>query len=129
VGATHALAARLEDADGFLPFSTARDNFYRAARDGLDADLAWQGGARARAADLLGDEILPLADAGLRALGVSESERERYLDVAGARVRVRQNGAVWQRAHVAKHGRELFRLVAAYLEHQRSGMPVHEWEV
>jgi len=29
-------------------------------------------------------------------------------------------------AHHARHA-DLFRLTADYLEHQRSGMPVHEW--
>lgn len=35
----------------------------------------------------------------------------------------------WQRAHASRHGRDFPRLVADYLEHQRSGMPVHEWEI
>jgi hypothetical protein len=46
--------------------------------------------------------------------------------VISVRLRTRRNGAAWQLAHHARHG-DLFRLTADYLEHQRSGMPVHEW--
>jgi hypothetical protein len=129
IGAARALALARRPPEAALPFALARDNFYRAARDGLDAELQWCDGQRARARDLLHDEIVPLAHAGLAQLGVGEPERDRYLDVIAARLRTRQNGAAWQRAHAQRHGRDLFRLVAEYLEHQRSGMPVHEWDV
>ena len=46
-----------------------------------------------------------------------------------ARVRTGQNGAAWQRAHVEKYGRDFMRLTADYLDRQRSGRPVHEWDV
>jgi hypothetical protein len=42
-------------------------------------------------------------------------------------VRTGQNGAAWQIGYVDRHGRDFFRLTAAYLEQQRSGRPVHEW--
>ncbi len=75
------------------------------------------------------EELIPLAREGLRQLAVGEQERDRYLDVVASRVRSGQNGATWQRAFVDRHGRDFFRLTAAYLEHQRSAMPVHEWSV
>lgn len=129
VGAAHALACDGHPVERWLPFAAARENFYRAARDGLDAKLRWRGGEAVPVRELLHDEIVPTARAGLGRLGVTESECDRYLDVVAARVRNGQNGAAWQRAHAARHGRDLFRLVAEYLEHQRSGMPVHEWDV
>ncbi len=87
------------------------------------------GGARAPVAGLLFEEILPMAREGLKLLGADADDIDRYLAVAAARVRTGQNGAVWQRAHVAKYGRDFFRLTADYLEHQRSAMPVHEWNL
>ena len=57
---------------------------------------------------------------------IARDDIERYLDVIAARLRTRRNGAAWQLAHHAQH-RDFFRLTADYLEHQRSGMPVHEW--
>ena len=60
---------------------------------------------------------------------VDPQDIDRYLNVAEARVRAGQNGSVWQRAFVAAHGRDLVRLTAAYMEHQGSGRPVHEWPI
>ena len=89
--------------------------------------MRWLGAAPTKVAGVLLDEVLPMARQGLRQLRVDEEDIDLYLDVAAARVRTRQNGAQWQRGHAALHGGDLFRFTADYLEHQRSGMPVHEW--
>lgn len=127
LGATRFLAGLRTPPEADLPFVHARANFYTAARDGLDADLTWLDGSRVGARALLLDEILPMAREGLVVLGADADDIERYLDVATARVRTGQTGAAWQRAHVARHGRDFFRLTAEYLERQRSAAPVHEW--
>jgi gamma-glutamylcysteine synthetase len=129
LGAARFLAALEAGPEADLPFELARANFYAAARDGLAARIVWLDGRPAQVADVLLDEILPMARAGLRQLGVDEDDIDLYLDVAAARVRTGQNGARWQRAHAQRYGRDLFRLTADYLERQRSGRPVHEWEV
>ncbi len=128
-GAARALAGRRVAPESELPFSAARDNFYAAARDGLQARLAWIDGRKATAAELLEHEILPLAREGLLQYRVDPEDVERYLGLAATRARTGQNGAAWQRAFTAVHGRDLSRLIAAYLEHQESGRPVHEWPV
>jgi hypothetical protein len=129
LGAARFLAALRAPPETDLAFDDARDSFYTAARHGLEAEVAWLGGTRAKVADVLLDEVLPMAREGLRQLGVDEDDIDLYLDVAAARVRTRQNGAGWQRAHAQRHGRDLFRLTADYLERQRSAMPVHEWDL
>ena len=69
-----------------------------------------------------------MARAGLEDLGVAAGAIDRYLNVIEQRIASGRNGAAWQLAHYQRHG-DLFRLTADYLEHQRSGMPVHEWPV
>jgi hypothetical protein len=128
-GASRILAQRLPAPESELPFEQARENFYRCARHGLSAQVRWLDGRERTAAALLRDEILPMAGEGLSALGIDARDIGTYLDVARARVRSGQNGASWQRLHAHKHARDLFRLTADYLEHQRSAMPVHEWPV
>jgi hypothetical protein len=129
LGAAHCLATLPRAPERDLAFADTRQNFYAAARDGLGAELVWLGGKRTDARSLILGEILPMAEAGLASLGVPEAERDRYLDIVGERVRSRRTGAAWQRAHAARHGRDFFRLVVDYLEHQRSAMPVHEWDI
>ncbi|UCE31824.1 MAG: glutamate--cysteine ligase, partial [Burkholderiales bacterium] len=129
LGAVHFLACLHRPPERDLPFETARANFYAAARDGLGARLEWLAGAHTDAGSLMLDEVLPMASEGLRQLEIDAADRDRYLEVVAARVRSGQTGAAWQRARAERNGRDLFGLVADYLEHQRSGMPVHEWEV
>ncbi len=73
-------------------------------------------------------ELVPLAREGLAQQGVAPRLVERYMDIIAMRLATGRTGATWQLAHHARHG-DLFRLTADYLEHQRSGAPVHEWEV
>ena len=106
----------------------ARDNFYQAARDGLSASVYWLDGKRHPVQELLLDELLPMAQQGLQRLGVDEDDRDYDLGLLRARIASGQTGAAWQRACIAAHGRDFFRMTAAYLQHQRSGMPVHCWD-
>ena len=82
-----------------------------------------------RAKTLLLEEILPMARQGLKSLNVDREDIDLYLDIMQARILTGQTGAVWQRAYRSKHRTNNFHLVAAYLERQRSGAPVHEWEL
>ncbi|MBD3729099.1 MAG: glutamate--cysteine ligase [Sphingomonadales bacterium] len=124
-GAVHALARVSRQAEEALPHATARAGFYAAARDGLDAEIGWLDGRLWPVTKVI-EALIPVARDGLLEQGVGEELAERYLDVVATRVAARRNGAAWQIAHHRRHG-DLFRLTAEYLEHQRSGMAVHEW--
>lgn len=124
-GAVHMLAGSPQRVEDRLPFGTARANFYEAARHGLDAAIAWLDGSVRPVRAVLRD-IAPLARKGLYRQGVNSTLVDRYMDLVELRIASGRNGAAWQLAHFARH-RDLFRLTADYAEHQRSGMPVHEW--
>ncbi len=127
LGAVHFLARLRVPPESDLSFAQAKENFYRAARDGFDATVVWLDGRETGVRSLLSDEILHMAREGLVLLGIDEEEIERYIGIARARTASGQNGAAWQRAHAENCGRDFFRLTADYLAAQRSGAPVHEW--
>lgn len=120
-----------------IPFRLAHDNFYRAARDGLDAVLLWptpdSPSPRAyRAIDLV-EKLLPIARTGLVAANVDRGEADAMLAIIAARIARRATGADWQRATTerlerklprAAALREMFELYRTYME---NGRPVHEW--
>jgi gamma-glutamyl:cysteine ligase YbdK (ATP-grasp superfamily) len=112
-----------------LPFATARANFYAVARDGLDARICWRPGTESAAGELLLEELLPLARQGLQMQAIAADDIDRYLDVLEARVRSGQTGAAWQRRWTEVHGRDFRMLSATYQARQRSGAPVHQWEL
>ncbi len=127
-GLVHALASRDVAPETQLPFATARDNFYAAARDGLDAQITWMDGRKLPVKTLLLDQLVPLASEGLVALDIAAKDRELYLGVVKDRVRCACNGSEWQRAYVTRHACDMRALTEAYYERQQSGVPVHDWD-
>jgi hypothetical protein len=121
-----------------LPFDLAEYNFYRAAQNGLGARLVWpssrqQGLSDAALPDILA-QLLPTADDGLRALGMPQAERDRYLGIIDTRLGVRRNPATWQRDCVARlvegglnKEAALAAMLERYIEHSASNEPVAEW--
>ena len=112
-----------------IPFAVAKDNFYRAAKLGLDASVDWTQGKRMALREIILDELVPLANQELLALDLEESDVEHYLSIIHERVASGQNGAKWQRRFVKKHKADMAALCAAYVENQNSNRPVHTWGV
>jgi len=110
-----------------LPFAQAKDNFYQAARYGLDGNIIWFDGAKHRLHHLLTSELLPRAISGLRSLGVCDSEIDDYLDIIRQRIANKQNGCQWQRHYISQHNHDFTEMTRTYLKHQNSGNPVSDW--
>ncbi|MCC7388489.1 MAG: CBS domain-containing protein [Phycisphaerales bacterium] len=133
IGAMLAAPRVIGDPAGRFAFDDAANNFLRAARQGLDTNLAWLDGGSHRAGDLLRREIIPLAREGLRGAGLGEGEIARYLGVVEARVQTGQTGACWQVGSfngLVKHlrrGRAVVCLTAAMAARAETGEPVHTW--
>ncbi|RII14030.1 Carboxylate-amine ligase YbdK [Streptomyces sp. YIM 130001] len=141
-GIVRALAEDSRPVWSRLPFEAAAANFETACRHGIDAELEWPGpgrfgavGKRA-AVDLVREELLPLAAAGLDAWGVEPADRDFYLGVIEERCRLRVNGASWQVAtyhRALDSGLDRQTALAAttrrYGELMRHGEPVHTWPV
>jgi gamma-glutamyl:cysteine ligase YbdK (ATP-grasp superfamily) len=112
-----------------LPFAQAKDNFYQAARYGLDTTIIWFNGEKQRLQDLLKSELLARARAGLKSLGVNHCEIDEYLDIIRQRVESKQCGSHWQRQFMQKHQSDFETLTKQYLQNQRIGNPVSEWKI
>ncbi|MFF8645852.1 glutamate--cysteine ligase [Streptomyces sp. NPDC015345] len=147
-GLVRALAEEARPVWTRLPFEAAADNFEAACRHGIDARLRWprrgrlggRGGAggtvEVAAVDLVRDELLPLAAAGLDAWGVEPADRDFYLGVIEERCSRRVNGASWQvatyhRALESGLSREaaLAATTKRYCRLMHEGEPVHTWPV
>ena len=128
-GLVTALARQELAPESQLPFAAARDNFYAAARDGLEATVLWLDGRKHGMVWLLRERLLPLAARGLELLAIEDAQAQRYLGIIEQRVAHGCTGASWQRAFVARHGRDMALLTRAYWERQEAGRPVHEWDI
>jgi gamma-glutamyl:cysteine ligase YbdK (ATP-grasp superfamily) len=113
-----------------LPFEVARDNFYSAARYGLNARVRWRVAGRdteVGVRSLIIDELLPIARRGLQSRDIPEPEIDEYLGIVASRAESAQNGAAWQRRWVGLNGPDLHALMRTYRSLQESGEPVHRW--
>ena len=114
------------------PFANAKDNFYRAAHNGLESMMNWFG-KEIPADRLVLDTLLPMAEEGLRKCNLAEDDRDYYLGIIADRVRHRATGARWQvrnfrslkEAFGIDHA--LLELTAGMYELQKEDQPVHEW--
>jgi len=131
-GLVYGLATWKQPVETRLPFDLARDNFYSAARYGLNARILWAGENGEREVgmrELIVSELLPLARRGLETQDIPDAEIDEYLDIIGARVDSSQNGAAWQRRWVAMHGPDLHAMLKDYRAQQDRGLPVHTWSL
>ncbi len=126
-GLLRALAAEEHRPETRLAFAAAESNFYAAARDGMQARVIWLDGHEWTISALVRERLLDLAAKGLQMLGIGADETRCFLSVITERVSKGMNGATWQRAFVARYGKDWRGLTQTYLEHQESGAPAHRW--
>ncbi|MBL4684490.1 MAG: CBS domain-containing protein [Nannocystaceae bacterium] len=123
-----------DDIAAVMRFDDAKNNFFAAARHGLETSFRWVGGEVHTAQALILDQLLPLADKGLRSAGVDSDDIARYLGIVEARVASGRTGAQWMLNSleqmpddVPRDARDR-RLCAAMWERQMGdGAPVHTW--
>ncbi len=124
-----------DDVTQHLNFDDVRTNFFAAAQNGLNAQLAWFGGRHEPAGTLILETMLPLARQGLLASGVDSADVDLYLGTVEERVRSEQTGSQWQLSSLDGLGRKgplserLSAITAATANRQQSGRPVHTWEL
>ncbi len=129
------MAGEYGDIKNLFPFEEAKQNFYVAARYGLNARFSWLGGRKLFAPDLILGELLPLARTGLRNAAIRSEDIDRFLGVVEERVRRNRTGSQWALDSLAAMGDRAPRearhrhLTAAMLENQISGPPVHLWSL
>lgn len=134
IGAVLGGADRLGDVRERIDFGDAKANFLAAARNGPRAGFRWLDEVTISAPDLILEETLPLARAGLTSAGVDPDDVDRYLGIVRDRVRSGTTGARWlERSLQGMRGRgtrpeRLAALTAATLARQKSGGPGHTWD-
>ncbi len=118
-----------------LSFDDAKENFFAAARYGLNAQLRWLDGKNLSATTLILNDLLPLARAGLKEAKVDSNDIDKYLGIAEARVRSGQTGAQWMLNSLASlNGHEpndmrMRTLTSTILARQKEDKPVHQWKL
>ena len=131
-GLMAAFASDVPRIDEVMDFDDAKNNFFAAARHGLNAQFSWIGGQLVPARELIVQELLPIARNGLEGQGIDGDDITRYLDVIEERVQSQRTGSAWvlkslSKMHEAPADVRFRSLVSAINKFQKTGEPVHSW--
>ena len=135
LGAMVGMFEKYPDITKELSFADAADNFKKAAKFGIDSTFNWIGDKKIGACDLVAKEIIPLAEAGLKKMGIDEKDINRYLGVIEQRAKKHSNGARWQLRTYTELLKSVGKdealgvLTAAIVKNQEQEIPVHKWEM
>ena len=136
LGLAFELANEIGSATPAADFERVHEDFYRAARDGLDAMIAPASAAGSRPrcpARETGEALLTRAQAGLDLAGIDRADSAPRLATIAERIRSGLTGARWQRRALAAAERTRPRgeALAAMFERYRAlsveGSPVGRW--
>ncbi len=123
------LCAHLVDYAILLAFTQAKDNFYQAARFGLDSQIVWFDGEKHPLQKLILSDLLPRARKGLQSLHIDAQDIATYLGIMEQRIANKQTGSQWQRQFMQQADASLHDMTQAYLEQQYSEVPVSQWKI
>ncbi len=127
------LPAEFGDITKYMSFDDAKNNFFNAARYGLNGQIRGLDGKSRRVGKLIEEELAPRAKRGLIRAGVDEDDIERLMEVIMERVKQEKTGARWMIDSIAamdkraKPNVKLRSLTAAMKANQENGEPLHEW--
>lgn len=127
-GLVHFYATAEEPPENAIPFADAKNNFYRTAQLGLKHKTRWLGHNTDSMKNIILEKLLAEAEIGLYKLGIDQADSQRYLSIIEQRVKTNKTGSQWQLDFLNTHQDNRTALTLNYLNNQKSGRPVHEWD-
>lgn len=135
LGTMLGMSEQIDDVTQRISWEDVRDNFGKVARFGIDTQLNWFDDKKISTIKLVLDQLLPMAEKGLRDAGVRDDDIQRYLGVIEGRTRSHMNGARWilrtytkLLSQTANQDEALCALTASIMEHQQTNQPGHTWD-
>lgn len=105
VGLMSGRPAEYNDLPKIMDFQDAKANFLRACRNGTETVMNWRG-KRIPLADLVIDELIPMARKGLQKMAINEEEINRSLEVIEKRM-TGYTGSQWMVSNYRKFKKTL----------------------
>ncbi|HAW52843.1 MAG TPA: CBS domain-containing protein [Flavobacteriales bacterium] len=134
-GLMNAMPSDFEKTCDNTDFDDVRHNYHKAALSGLTAQFKWNSKKSVPAKTLILNELLPLAQEGLKKANIHHTEIEKYLGIIKARVRKERTGAQWVLESYSKLRKErnaeesVLAITEGMYQRQKFGRPVHEWNL
>ncbi len=116
-----------------IGFHDVKSNFYKAARMGLGAQFNWIDHKRIPAKELILNELLPMANEGLKKAGINKEDIDKYLGIIEARVTSEKTGSQWildafnQLKEFETPASASLTLTSQMIKNQKKNIPIHQW--
>lgn len=138
IGLARLMQSKVRDLLPAMPFTYCTANFYRAAQQGMDAELFWPSLEQSQpeyfpVADIL-EKLLPEIPDQLEAMGFIREDFAPLIDILKQRLTTRQTGAQWQLTKLAELRKNMHKqdaLIAMYQQYQKNSadnVPVAQWQ-
>ena len=128
-GLVHYYATQEKPPEYDIDFAHAKNNFYRAAQNGLKNKTRWLDGKTDSLQKIILEKLLLQAETGLYKLGINENDTKRYLSIIEQRCNKNRTGSQWQLNFLNAHQDDRTLLTLNYLKNQMTGQPIHEWDI
>ncbi len=135
LGLMEGYSQKYKDITHHISFDQAKANFYAAARGGLTKQFTWFDNKKYYAKDLILNELLPVARAGLSSRNIAEADINTFLGIIEQRVKKEKTGAGWmlQTFHDLKgkaSKEEILSTITMHtIKNQQKSLPVHKWKI
>ena len=130
IGLVHFIERFIREKGIPFTFQEVETAFYRCSQEGITAKITWIDGKNYRVCDLVAKKLVPIVRDELKQLSLTCNRADDLInEVIKNRAKRVQNGSVWQRAFVAKFGKDFHSLIQQYWEYQHQDLPVYSWEV
>ena len=121
--------------DENISFEECKNNFLKAARNGIFANILWIDGQYYEASKLV-LKLIPIAQKGLNTLNINLEDVNKYLKIIENRAQTKQNGSKWFLDSYKILKKQKFSnfdilssIVLKSMEYQENNIPVSEWEI
>lgn len=134
LGCMIGLSEQYNDITREFSFADVRDNFLKAAKFGIDSTFTWTKDRKVTATELIINELLPLAESGLKSRKVKTADIDKYLGIIRERATLHKTGARWAlRSFTAlkediSPDEAVSCITAATIINQQQNKPVHTWK-
>jgi len=129
------MASKYSDIRTVLNFDDVKSNFLAAARDGIRAQMSWMDDRQLTAQELILEQLLPIAQDGLREMGMDAEDIDHFLGIMQERVAMRRTGARWMLEslqNMKERGtldQRLRCVVSSMVDQQSAGTPISRWKL
>ena len=134
LGAMTGYGNEYDDITAKMSFAEARDNFFKASRYGIDTKFTWLNDKKISAQDLILNEMIPMAEEGLKSRKVDSGDIDKYLGIIKERTKKHTTGARWMLRSFTDLIEKVPRdeavsiLTSTMVKNQAESKPVHEWK-